>query len=498
MGIYSNESDGQWSERSLTVISSKTFSMRQFSLLALAWVSLISCALAAQPNVLLICVDDLRPELGCYGSRSVSTPHIDALASRSRLFTRHYVQAPTCGASRCTLLTGRYGPAGNNALFELAKRRKQDGDAVPPSMPEYFRGQGYTTVSVGKVSHHPGGRGGANWDDDDQIEMPGGWTRHLMPSGPWKHPRGAMHGLAHGEIRASEKGKMAVFQATEGADDIYPDGLIVEESLRQLDVLTSEDKPFFLAVGLIRPHLPFGSPAKYFEKVSQLPLLPIPHPEKPTWPSTWHGSNELRQYQLWEKDPVKDPSFADEIRRHYFACVTYADANVGRLLEKLAATKVGANTIIVLWGDHGWHLGEHAVWGKHTLFEESLRSPLLISTGQLKQPGEATKAVVETIDVFPTLCELTGLEKPAFVQGVSLVPQLNDPTVTGHAAFSYSGKTRTIRTDRYRLIAHPDKTGTMELFDHAADAGETTNIADTQPEIVSALLKELDQRLPPR
>ena len=152
------------------------------------------------------------------------TPNIDRLASRGRAFHRHYVQSPTCGASRYTLLTGRYGSAGNGALFQRASRLREAPTKVPPSMPAWFRDHGYTTVSVGKVSHHPGGRGGKDWDDDDSPEMPNSWDRHLLPGGPWKHPRGWMHGLAHGEIRVNA-GKMDVFQSAEGPDTIYPDGV---------------------------------------------------------------------------------------------------------------------------------------------------------------------------------------------------------------------------------------------------------------------------------
>ena len=216
--------------------------------------------------MLLICIDDLRPELNALVKTIFIRPNIDRLAKQGCSFHSHYVQAPTCGASRFTLLTGRYGSSSNGALFSRAGQIRAKKQDVHPSMPAWFRQHGYTTVSVGKVSHHPGGRGGKDWDQDDQPEMPLSWDRHLMPCGPWQHPRGAMHGLANGEIRVNA-GQMDVYQATAGEDSIYPDGLIVDESLRQLDQLTSNasGKPFFLAVGIIRPHLPFGAPAKYLK-----------------------------------------------------------------------------------------------------------------------------------------------------------------------------------------------------------------------------------------
>jgi iduronate 2-sulfatase len=360
-------------------------------------------------------------------------------------------------------------------------------------MPAWFRQHGYTAVSVGKVSHHPGGRGGSDWDDDTQPEMPESWDRHLLPAGLWKHPRGVMHGLANGEIRKRAQ-DMALFQSTAGEDDIYPDGLIVNESLKQLDELAAAEKPFFLAVGIIRPHLPFGAPAKYMEHYKTTTLPPIAHPQKPDWKSTWHRSGEFMKYNRWGRDPNDDADFATAVRKHYAACVSYADAQVGRLLKQLDATGQRDNTIVVLWGDHGWHLGEHAIWGKHALFEESLRSPLIVSHSKLTRGGESTDAVVETLDIFPTLVELTELKTPDFINGVSLVPQLADPATTGHVAVSYKNTAiATIRSERYRLIRH--KGDYIELYDHTTSEAETKNIADTNPEVVARLKAKLTERL---
>lgn len=446
-----------------------------------------------KPNVLLICIDDLRPELACFGKSYIRSPNIDGLARKGRAFERHYVQAPTCGASRYALLTGKYGPSGNGALFARSKKVVQDPDSVPPSMPHWFRKHGYTTVSVGKVSHHPGGRGGKNWDDDSQPEMPLSWTRHLLPAGPWQHPRGAMHGLAHGEIRGNAK-QMDVFQAAEGPDRIYPDGLIVAEGLKQLESLSeqSREQPFFLAVGIIRPHLPFGTPKKYLDLYRDVELPEIPHPEKPAGKTTWHRSGEFMKYNRWKRNPNSDTEFATEVRRHYAACVSYADAQVGKLLAKLDALELRKNTIIVVWGDHGWHLGEHAIWGKHALFEESLRSPLIVAYEGIAEPGKSTRSMVETLDIFPTLCELTGLPVPEFVDGVSLQPILKSPTAPGHSAIAYS-RAKTIRTDKYRLISHGKDYA--ELYDHSTPDGETKNVAADHPDVVKELTAELNLRL---
>lgn len=451
---------------------------------------------AASPNVLLICIDDLRPELNCYGVEYIHSPNIDQLAHEGVLFQHHYVQAPTCGASRCALLTGKYGGAANDALFKRAEKLRAGDATIPLSMPAWFRQNGYQAVSVGKVSHHPGGRGGPDWDDSQIPEMPNSWDRHLLPAGPWQHPRGAMHGLAHGEIRVNV-GEMDLFQSVAGEDSIYPDGLIVEEALRQLDDLTSETSPpFFLAVGIIRPHLPFGAPAKYMERYRSATLPVTLHPNKPVGTTTWHGSGEFMKYQRWKRDPNTDAEFAIEVRKHYAACVTFADAQVGKLIEKLKDRNAWDNTIVVLWGDHGWHLGEHAIWGKHALFEESLRSPLIVRYPGNERAGLTTDALVESIDLFPTLCELTGLPNPEFSDGTSLLPNLSGLPVKEHPAISYFKTARTIRTPTHRLIAHRD--GFLELYDHTTNAGETENIAGRSPELAAQLLDQLNRRVPPR
>jgi len=453
---------------------------------------LVTAAYSQKPNILLICIDDLRPELNCYGADYIQSPHIDSLAKSGRLFSRHYVQAPTCGASRYTLLTGTYGASSNHALFAAAKKNK--GAII--SMPRHFRERGYVTVSVGKVSHHPGGRGGNDWNDDSIAEMPDAWDRHLMPSGMWQHPRGIMHGLAHGEIRKNAK-DMSVYQTEQGEDDIYPDGLITNEALNQLDILTKNKKPFLLAIGIIRPHLPFGCPAKYLEPYKNLKLPPIPHPDKPAGLSTWHGSGEFRKYNNFGKDIYTDIAHQDEVRRHYAACVTYADAQVGRILTRLEELKQRQNTIVVLWGDHGWHLGEHAIWGKHALFEESLRSPLIISTHDMARTGEPAHGIVESCDIFPTLCDLAAIDTPPERKGKSIITLLEDPDAKGDVAISYHGKAATIRTERYRLIVHSmgnQGEAQVELYDHQTKEGETLNLAQQRPKVVRELSTLLMQR----
>lgn len=451
---------------------------------------------AGPKNILLICVDDLRPELNSFGADYIISPNIDKLASKGRSFHNNYVNAPSCGPSRYTLLTGRYGPPANDALFLRSKKIAAGDTSVQPSMPEWFRQNGYTTVSVGKVSHHPGGRGGADWDDPSVIEMPEAWDRHLMPVGEWQHPRGAMHGLAHGEIRVNA-GEMDLFQAKKGDDSIYPDGIIVDEALKQLKSLASDkEKPFFLAVGIIRPHLPFGAPKKYLDLYKDVELPQIPYYEKPLGTSSWHKSGEFMKYNRWGKDPRNDYAFATEVRRHYAACVSYADAQVGKILKKLKKTGADKNTIVVLWGDHGWNLGEHAIWGKHNLFEEALRSPLIIAYPGINAPGADTNAIVEGVDLFPTLCELSEITQPTFSHGVSLAPILKNPNAKGHTAIAYRQKMFTLRTDTHRIITHPN--GEVELYDHTSAEKEAQNVAAQNPRLVKKLKAQLAAKIAKR
>jgi iduronate 2-sulfatase len=440
----------------------------------------------SKPNILLLCIDDLRPELKSFGVDYIHSPNIDELAARGRPFFNHYVQAPTCGASRYTLLTGTYGSYGNGALFVRSKNIKH------PSLPAYFRENGYTTVSVGKVSHHPGGRGGKDWDDDAQPEMPESWDRHLLPAGPWMHPRGAMHGLANGEIRNNAK-DMDLYQAFDGADEAYPDGLITNEALNQLEQLAKGESPFFLAVGIIRPHLPFGAPLKYMEPYKNVNLPKTPHPNRPEGKTTFHGSGEFMKYNRWGRNPNTDAEFAELVRKHYAGCVTYADAMVGKVLKKLDDLGKTENTIVALWGDHGWHLGEHSVWGKHTLFEESLRSPLIIAHKSIPSKGEGTQAIVETIDIYPTLCDLAGLQRPGFLHGQSLKPQLISTSAAGHLAVSYAGSAQTIRNETHRLILH--KNGETELYEQSSLDYPTENLSEKNQELVADLKKQLEARL---
>lgn len=447
-------------------------------------------AAAERPNVLFIAVDDLRPWLGCYEEGLKVSPNIDRLAAGGRLFGRHYVQVPTCGASRCALMFGRYpghlpGDAGNEAIEKTAAKQPHE------SMPGLFRKHGYRTISVGKVTHYPGGKGGKGWKDGPE-ELPGAWDVCVMPTGPWKSPEAAMHGYADGVPRAGG-GKSPLSEFAEGDDKTYPDGWIAEEAVARLKEAIEGGEPFFLAAGFIKPHLPFVAPQSYGDEERSLVVPQMKPSARPEFPSSWHPSAELRQYRFNEGDPFESNEAAGAYRRAYLACIRYMDAQVGKLLDALQSSDAAKSTVVVLWSDHGWLHGEHGIWGKHCLFEEALRSPLIIRVPGQKEAGLKSDQIVETIDLFPTLANLAGVPLPSSLEGRSLQPLLTDPRAKsdGVAVSAWQDK-RTIRSDRYRLIVSTKSPEHMELYDHEKDPDERVNAAFEKPGEVAALRRTLD------
>jgi len=455
-------------------------------------------AFAERPNVLFIAIDDLRNDLGAYGAAHAKTPELDAFARTARVFTHHYVQVPTCGASRCGLWRGRYPTApahvGNNAI----KQTQHEWGAQ--SLPAVFRAAGYRTLAVGKLTHYPGGLTGKNWAVGPE-ELPGAWDRAWIPDGPWKSPEAIMHGYAGGVARTP--GKSPVWEANDGPDNLYPDAWVADDAVKTLRELASKESSWFFAVGFFKPHLPFAAPKKWHDlHAAGVPDLEPEAAAKPTWPSGWHRSGEFRGNYGHEpgKDPDTDPEYARQMRRAYAASVSYMDAQAGRVLNELRQLGLENDTIVVVWSDHGFLLGEHAIWGKHCLYEHALRSPLMIRHPDLNQPGQSSHAVVESVDVFPTLTELCELTAPANLDGRSLRAQLDDPTIPGSkpAHGFWSGGQRTVRTDRWRLIVHPPKDlgeQIVELFDYETDPDETRNLGKANPDVVAELLTML-KRLP--
>jgi len=451
-------------------------------------------------NVLFIAIDDLRPQLGCYGHQEMVTPNLDRFAAQGRLFKRHYVQVPTCGASRCALLTGRYpasAAAYDNDAFATLPR--EDARAVI-SLPHLFRTHGYHTASIGKITHAPDGAAVSG-----EPELPFSWDEFGVPHGKWGDGWSAFFGYADGSTRTPGE-----TPATEGADvpdDGYPDGLIAEAAIAKLNEL--KGRPFFLAVGFFKPHLPLNAPRRYWDLyngANQIPSAAWDQPPKHVDPAiSLHKSGELTpRYTGFAQPGVVSAAEAAHLRHAYAACVSYADAQAGRLLDELHRLGLDDNTIVVVWGDHGWHLGEHGVWGKHTLHDVALRSPLIIRVPHMAQPGAAAPGLVESVDIYPTLAELCGLRPPAGLDGKSFAPLLADARSPGKVAahgFWGGGRGHSIRNERYRFTrwtAANDLSRVVqnELYDHQADPEETVNIAAEHPALVQAFTEELFKTVP--
>ncbi len=445
-----------------------------------------------RPNVLFIAVDDLRPQLKCYGVPFMVTPNLDRFAASGRLFLRQYVAMPTCGASRCALLTGqrpRSAARMNNAAFRTLSRTRT---AEAQTMPELFRRGGYRTISIGKVSHQPDGHVFTyQGQGDGRVEVPFAWDEVTGPEGKWKTAWNAFFGYADGSSRTNNP-KATATECADVDDEGYPDGLIAKAAVAKLRELRRGDRPFFLAVGFYKPHLPFVAPKRYWDLYDPrtIPMSPAPARPENINPGSWHRSGECfsRRYNL-PSDKRSDPRTRRLLRHGYFAAVSYVDAQVGKVLDALGRSGMADRTIVVVWGDHGWHLGDLDIWGKHTNYEWALRSVLMVRTPGMPSPGKPTRALTEAIDLYPTLCELCGLKPPKGLDGRSLAGLLRDPDgQVKSRAFGYWRNGVTLRTDRYRITAYAKGRPVVELYDHRSDPHETTNVAARHPSVVDELL----------
>jgi len=483
---------------------------RKMSLiLVLAGICACPAADAAKPNVLFIAVDDLRTELGCYGVSYAESPNLDRFAARSVLFTNHFVQVPTCGASRYALLTGR-SPCrshalGNAAMYSGPSRldpRELDG---AQTMPELFRRSGYYTVCIGKISHTPDGKVYAyDGTGDGRPEMPNAWDELATPYGPWKRGWGAFFAYAGGRHREDGKGHRDLMQFVAERDEDLPDGLMAQAAVRKLRELKDAGKPFFLGVGFYKPHLPFVATKGDWGAIAARDIPPPPHPEKIA-SAYWHRSGEFNSYQ--SPFPKTVPlGEADQItsRRAYLACVRYADRQVGKVLAALDDLGLSNSTIVIVWGDHGWHLGDSAMWGKHTPFDRALHSTLIMRVPGVTKPGTTCDALVETLDLYPTLVDLCD---PSFkrtqypLDGRSLRPLLTGQQHAIHQrAVSYWRSEVSVRTPTHRLIAAAGKKGlsNIELYDMRQDPDPIENLADQEPELREELLEIVKEKMPKR
>lgn len=447
-----------------------------------------------RPNILLICVDDLRAEDA--GAPRVA-PSLDRLAREGRRFTRHYVQVPTCGASRFSMLTGRrpssHGDAARAALGNDAFRllRDRPADERAPTLPERLRRAGYRTVGIGKISHHPDGRWIAqNGSGDGAPEMPDAWDAMLCPTGHHETPWRAFFAYADG--RGRTPGVSPPIERADVPDDRYPDALLADEAIARLAELggdAARETPFLLAVGFFKPHLPFAAPRRWFDLVPEDGVGLAPRTTRPEGAPdrAMHASAELLGNYGGHPEGGIDEAYARRLRQGYYAALAYADAQLGRVLDALDASPARDHTIVIVWGDHGWHLGDQGLWGKHSLFERALRSELIVRTPAIPRAGSPTHGIVESVDLVPTLLELAGLPVPPDLSGASFAPQLRDPDAPGKtgALADWKGG-RTLRTERYRITEWPEGTAPrVELYDHEVDPEESRNVAADHPDVVA-------------
>lgn len=430
--------------------------------------------LPAKPNILFIAIDDLRPELGCYGVPVIQSPNIDRLAKNGLVFDRAYCQQAVCSPSRSSLLTGTRPDT--TKVYDLTTHfRKALPNVV--TLPEYFKDNGYFVQGMGKIFHLG-------------LDDPQSWS---VPSTFPKVPA-SQRGLVDPDAAPVSAKRGPPFQAVNVPDNALHDGELADMAVAALAGRKDKPQPFFLAVGFIRPHLPFISPKKYWDLYdpAKIELAPNPFRPKDAPSYAFAAKDEVRSYAGAPPGQHIPDDYARQLKHGYYAAVSYVDAQVGRVIDELDRLGLRTNTIIVLWGDHGWKLGEHDAWAKHSNVENDTRAPLIISVPGMAGVGQHTKDLVEFVDIYPTLADLAGLPLPKHLEGSSFKPLLADPDRNWKAAaFSqyprHVGKQNlmgySMRTDRYRFTRwvtaadHANVTA-VELYDEQTDPQENTNIAN--------------------
>lgn len=456
---------------------------------------------SGRPNVLFIVCDDLKPLLGCYGASWIHSPHIDRLAAQGTVFTANYCQVALCAPTRFSLLTGmrpdRTGIYLNpDQPQDLLRTRFPD----IVTLPQHFKNHGYVTHPLHKVFD------GRTVDEGHDAVS---WT---IPYGPWElapggppAPGGYQDPGTKARLReARSAGERPVGPATEACDvvdDAYHDGGLARTAAKRIREFTETGRPFFLAVGFVKPHLPFVAPTVHWLRYEResIPLAPFQDlPRGSPYDLAFYGnSGELRDYADVPGGVPLPAAFQRELIHGYAACVTYIDAQVGLLMRTLEECGVAGNTVVCLWGDHGWHLGEHGHWGKLTNYEDAARVPLIVSAPGVGC-GRRVGAVTESLDVFPTLCELAGLSAPLHVEGVSLVPLMRgtaeksrDAALTQacHGRGPQATMGWSVRTPRHRYIewrsadlsgdrpVFSERPHAVELYDYESDPEERENLA---------------------
>ena len=472
----------------------------------------------ARPNILFIAVDDLRPELGAYGKDYIKSPNIDRLARSGITFNRAYCQQAVCSPTRSSLMTGTRPDT--TKVWDLVTRfRTALPDVV--TLGQHFKNNGYFVQGMGKIYH-------GSLDDAATWSVPWGTPDapvYALPENVKLNERryevdpddqGNQPGAAPATPEGVPSGKKNIrgpaFEAADVPDNTFQDGKVAELAVATLREVSKKTEPFFLAVGFIRPHLPFVSPKKYWDlydpaKIELAPNKFYPK-DAPDYAIRKNG-NEVDNYHGIPAGSIPD-DIARQLKHGYYASVSYMDAQVGLVLAELERLGLCENTIVILWGDHGWKLGEHDAWAKHSNCENDTNAPLILSVPGMKNAGVHTDALVEFVDIYPTLSELAGLPLPGHLEGVSLKPLLAEPTRPWKsAAFSQypraSGKAGaamdlmgyTMRTDRYRFTVWVDradhgKIDAIELYDHQNDPLENVNIAKipANTELVGSLMTQ--------
>ncbi len=454
------------------------------------------------PNILMICVDDLRPELGCYGNAIIQTPNIDLFASSAYLFKNHYVQSAICGPSRSSMLTGKV----SQEWDPWYKSRELGNESEEPvALPHLFRQNGYKTVGIGKITHQPGGV----IDEAQKIaQIPYSWDTSYTAVEKWKTPWRSFFAYANGDahntaMRIGMATPRIPYEAGDVDDEGYPDGLNAQEAIKQLRRLKEGDAPFFLALGFYKPHLPFNAPKKYWDLYDREAIPMAENNFLPKNIDTTYSLNkspEVTTHYPWPDGAgIVTQESAKTLKHGYYASVSYIDALIGKVLKELHRLDLTKNTIVILWSDHGWHLGEHTLFGKMSNFEIATRSPLIIKVPGVTTEGKKLNHLTESIDIYPTLAELCGLNYPHDLDGESFADILKNPENRDQQyarSFYYRNQAlgKTIRTERYRLVRwanEKDSTLAIELYDHQIDPQENINVALEQLEIRDSLLKIL-------
>ncbi len=425
-----------------------------------------SFAKSPRPNVLFIAVDDLRPELNCYGKKHIHSPNIDRLAKSGMLFERAYCMVPTCGASRASMMTG-IRPARRRFVNYLTRADKDARGMT--TLNTQFKKNGYYTLSLGKIFHHT-------------TDNAKGWSEPAWRperSSPYQNPKNKKTHQERQKLKRRKRGP--AWESADVPDNAYADGRLAEHAIANLKQLSIKEEPFFMAVGFFKPHLPFIAPKKYWDLYDH---EKIHTPENYHFPKnapkvSVHNSGELRAYAgIPPKGKVSDET-ARNLIHGYYACVSYTDAQIGKLLDELDRLDLAQNTIVVLWGDHGWNLGDHTMWCKHSCYESSMHIPFIVRAPGIKG-GKQTAGLTESIDIYPSLCELAGIPKPKHLQGQSFVPLLQNPKQKWkEAAVGRFRSGDTIRTNKFRFSQYTNPKGKLlsqMLYNHTTDADEKTNI----------------------